>query len=298
MRRFARSRFFTPVMVVLYLLLAGILFAVIGARTKPEIEVLLIRWFSRFLWTNFLLVVIGVALCRSDIVAAFRELFAASPGPIRTPRSLNWPGVYLLLILITGLLLISLAAPQVRRIYYDEDIYANMGQNIAYTGQTRMANYGTFEYSEYFVNWLLYNKDPSGRPFLIGLVFQLFGTDKTYAFYLNNLLFAGGLLIVFFITWIVARGWFAGLIAALVYALIPHNLIWSNTIAAEKPAAFFESLVVLCILVWFQSREPRHLFLMVAILPLAGAMRTESVMSGILGGEVNLQMTFPETALS
>ena len=103
-------------------------------------------------------------------------------------------------------LLVTLVAPQIHRIYYDEDIYANMGQNIAYTGQAGMANYGTFEYGEYFVNWLLYNKDPAGWPFLMSLVFQLFGTDETLAFYLNNLLFAGGILIVFFITRMIVGG--------------------------------------------------------------------------------------------
>ncbi|MHB9097046.1 MAG: ArnT family glycosyltransferase [Syntrophales bacterium] len=299
MQKFAESRFFIPATVILYLLLAGILFAVIGARTKPDIEVLLTRWFSRFLWADFLLIVIGVALCRRDIAAAFRELFTVPPRPVPLPpeekesgmnlpsgeisrlRNFHRPGIYLLLILIAGFLLVTLAAPQVHRIYYDEDIYANMGQNIAYTGQTGMTNYGTFEYGEYFVNWLVYNKDPSGWPFLISLVFQLFGTDETYAFYLNNLLFAGGILVVFFITRIVAGGWFAGLVAALIYALIPHNLVWSNTIAAENPAAFFGGLVVLCTLVWLRSREARHLFLLAAVLPFASAMRPESAMIGL-----------------
>jgi hypothetical protein len=301
MRKFAESRYFIPAIAGLYLVLAGLLFAVIGARTKPDIEVLLTQWFSRFLWVDFLLIVIGAVLCRRDIVAAFRELFAVSQDPSRCSHlsgegtnmaqegeaalslrhRLNRPGVALLLILLAGLLLVSLAAPQLHRIYYDEDIYANMGQNIAYTGQTGMANYGTFEYGEYFVNWLLYNKDPSGWPFLIGLVFQLFGTDETYAFYLNNLLFAGGILIVFFITRTVAGGWFAGLAAALIYSLIPHNLIWSNTIAAENPAAVFGGLAVLCALVWLRSRETRHLFLLAAVLPFAAAMRPESAMIGL-----------------
>ncbi|MHB8772561.1 MAG: ArnT family glycosyltransferase [Syntrophales bacterium] len=327
-RTFAESRWSIPAIAVLYLLLAVLLIAVIGFRTKPDIEILLTRWFARFLWADFLLILIGVALCRSDIAAAFRELFAGPPHRLTTPHPgplpanippplagggkgegarengmnhpllspplagweggggkgerssrrslLHRPGVYLLAILIVGLLLVTLAAPQVHRIYYDEDIYANMGQNIAFTGQTGMANYGTFEYGEYFVNWLLYNKDPSGWPFLIGLVFQLFGTDETYAFILNNLLYAGGILIVFFIVRTMAGGWFAGLSAALIYALIPHNLVWAGTISAENPAAVVGGLAVLCTLVWLRSRAPRHLFLAVAVLPFAGAMRPES----------------------
>lgn len=298
MQNFFESKYFIPAIMVLYLLLAGILFAVIGIRTKPDIEILLAQWFSRFLWADFLLIVIGVALCRRDIVAGFRDLFAIpfdlSPlsqeqreaGINLSPqcakmtrlRNLHRPGIYLLVILIVGILLVTLAAPQVHRIYYDEDIYANIGQNIAYTGQTGMANYGTYEYGEYFINWLSYNKDPSGWPFLIALVFQIFGTNETYAFYLNNFLYAGGIIIVLFIARIIVSAWFAGIIAALIYALIPHNLVWANTIAAETPAAFFGGLAVLCTLVWLRSREARHLFLLAAVLPFAGAMRPESAM--------------------
>ncbi len=323
MQKFGENRLFIPLTAVLYLALAGLLFAVMGMRSKGEIEILLTQWVSRFQWVNFLLIVIAVAFCRRDIAAVIRDLFTAEPypgllspgeretemsppqgakesglAPLRRKqqtagrdggegtkmarlRNLHRPGVYLLVILVAGLLLVSLVAPQVHRIYYDEDIYANMGQNIAYTGQTGMANYGTFEYGEYFVNWLLYNKDPSGWPFLISLAFQLFGTDETYAFHLNNLLYAGGILVVFFIARIIAGGWIAGLLAALIYAIIPHNLIWSNTIAAENPAAFFGGLAVLCTLLWLRSRETRHLFLMMAVLPFACTMRPESAMIGM-----------------
>jgi hypothetical protein len=296
MQKFIEGRRFVPAVTVLYLGMAGLLFFVTGTRSKGEIELFLMQWVPRFLWMNFLLIAIGVVLCRGDIAAALRELFTAPPPPdpllqgkreegVNAPQRrkssqwrLNRPGVYLLTILIAGILLVTFAAPQVHRIYYDEDIYANMGQNIAYTGRTGMANWGSFEYGEYQVNWLNYNKDPSGWPFLIGIVFQLFGTNEIYAFILNNLLFVGGILVVFFITRVAAGGWFAGLSAALIYALIPHNLIWSNTVAAETPAAFFGGLSVLCTLVWLRNREARHLFLTVTVLPFACAMRPESAM--------------------
>ena len=271
--------------------LAGILLYILSARTKPEIEVILTKLVPKVLWANFLLILIAVLLCGRDIAGAFKELFAvipSHPGPlpytISPPpaasrlRRLNRPGVWLFVIFAGGLLLVSQVAPQVHRIYFDEDIYANMAQNIAFTGQTGMANYGSFEYGEYFVNWLGYNKDPSGWPFLISLAFQLFGTDETLAFYLNNLLFVGGILIVFFIVKLLAKGTFAGLIAAFVYAIVPHNLLWSNTVAAETSAAFFAGLAVLCTLVYLRTRTVRHLFLLAVVLPFACYMRPESVL--------------------
>jgi 4-amino-4-deoxy-L-arabinose transferase-like glycosyltransferase len=179
--------------------------------------------------------------------------------------------------MIVGLLLVSQVAPQIHRIYYDEDIYANMSQNIACTNQAGMANYGTFEYGEYFVHWLLYNKDPAGWPFLMSMVFQLFGVNETFTFYLNNVLYAGGIVIVFFIAKLLTGGlWFPALLAALVYALVPHNLIWANTISPENAAAVFGGLAVLSALYWLKTREARRLFLSAVVIPFACNMRPES----------------------
>ena len=282
---FVESRWFVALIVFFYLLLAAVLFYVLGSRTKPQIESDLIRLIPQMLRTNFLLIAIGVVLCWRDIAGAFRDLF---PGVSRcagaSPRGrytafLTAPGTGLAVIFIVGLLLVSQIAPQIHRIYYDESIYANMAQNIACAGQAGMANYGTFEYGEYFVHWLDYNKDMAGWPFLISLVFQLFGTSETFAFYLNNLLFAGGILIVFFIARMLAGpSAFPALLAALVYAIIPHNPIWANTVSAENAAAVFGGLAVLCALAWLKTREPRRLFLLAAILPFACHVRPESAL--------------------
>jgi len=281
MQRILESRFFVPVEVCLYAVLAGIFFYVALSRTQGQIELLLVQWIPRTLGANFLLILIGLTLCRRDITEALRGLFVREESPASWRRCLPGPGVCLLLILITGVLLVSQVAPQTHRIYYDEDIYANMAQNIARTGQAGMANYATFEYGEYFVHWLQYNKDPSGWPFLVSLAFQLFGTDEVLMFYIANLLYAAGIVLAFFITRLVAGRTTAGLLAALLYALIPHNLIWSNTGAAEAPAAFFGSLTVLCALVWLRTGALRHLFLLAAVLPFACTLRPESALIGL-----------------
>ncbi len=286
MQKILESRLFIPVLLVLYASLAGLLFYITGTRTKGQIELLLTQWIPKVLWADFLLILIGLFLCRSDIAAAFKKIGTAPifqerpPAPSRWSR-LNSPGLYLLLILAAGLLLVTQVAPQTHRIYYDEDIYANMAQNIALTGQTGMANYATFEYGEYFIHWMQYNKDPSGWPFLISLAFQLFGTDETLTFYIANLLYVGGILLVFFITRLITDRDSPGLLAALIFALIPHNLIWSNTGAAEAPAAFFGGATVLCTLVWLRTRAMRHLFLLAVLLPFACTLRPESALIGL-----------------
>jgi len=286
----AERRLALPALIALYLILAGLFVYVALTRPPAAIETLLIQLVPKTLGLNFLLILIGVYLCRRDIAASVKELWTGdgttgeqtdpAAGPGWRQKFAN-PGFYLTVIFLAGLLLVIFVAPQIHRIYYDEDIYGNMAQNIAATGQTGMANYGIFEYGEYFVHWIQYNKDPSGWPFLVSLVFQLFGVNELYMFYLNNLLFAAGSVIVFFITRLVAGGVFPGLLAALVYTLIPHGLVWSNTVAAENPAAFGGGLTVLCTLVYLRTRARRHLYLLAVVFPLACYIRPESALIGL-----------------
>ncbi|MEI8356793.1 MAG: glycosyltransferase family 39 protein, partial [Deltaproteobacteria bacterium] len=189
----------------------------------------------------------------------------------------------LLGLLVVAALLVYGVAPQVHRIYYDEDIYSNVAQNIALTGKSGLCNYGTFEYGEYFNHWMVYNKEPSGWPFLISIIFQLFGVNEIYGFVLNNLLFVGGVLICFWIAYIISGRFFPAFIGAAVYAAIPHNLVWSNTVAAEPAAAVFGGLTVLCLLVYLKSGCLRHLLLLCLVVPLASQMRAESALIGIWG---------------
>ena len=186
-------------------------------------------------------------------------------------------------LLVAAAFLVYGVAPQVHRIYYDEDIYGNVAQNIALTAKSGLCNYGTFEYGEYYNHWMLYNKEPSGWPFLISVVFQLLGVNETYGFVLNNLLFVGGVLICFWIGYIVTGRFFPAFTGAAIYAAIPHNLLWSNTVAAEPAAAVFGGLTVLCLLVYLKSGRLRHLLLLCLVIPLASQMRAESAMIGIWG---------------
>ncbi len=179
-----------------------------------------------------------------------------------------------------ALLMVWNLPPQIHRIYYDEDIYGNVGQTLALAGKAAISNYSIFEYGEYFAHWPVYNKEPNGWPFLMSLVFEAFGVNERYAFVLNNMLHAAGALIVFAIAWLGTRRFFAAWMAGLLFACIPHALVWSNTMAAEPSAAFMGGLTVLCLLLWMHTLAWRHLLLLAAVLPLACQMRPESALIG------------------
>jgi hypothetical protein len=271
------NRFSGWMIAAAYLVLAGAMLYVIDYHPKAALETLLMNGTPWSLRINFLLILIGIGLCRRDLAACLQELFPG--GSSRRRIFLNL--LPLLILLVLASIVVSFVAPRVHRIYYDEDIYANIGQNIALLGQNAMANYAAFEYGDYQLLWSSYNKEPGGWPFLISMAFQLFGVNELYAFLLNNLLYLGGILVVFFITReIKKRGdsapIFPAFLAAAVYAMIPHNLIWSNTAAAEPSAAFFTGLAVLCLMVWLRTGAARHLFLLAVVATFACQFRPES----------------------
>jgi hypothetical protein len=273
-RRFCNSGYYPVALTFFYLAVTGVL-SCIADWPAERIASSLIRWVPWNLRFDLFLVLIGLFLCRRDIISSLAELFWHRNGPGRKGH-LKKEGVLLIVLVLASFALTCFAAPRVHRIYYDEDIYASMGQAIAETGRTGLVGFGVFEYGEFSADWLTYYKEPSGWPFLLSVVFQIFGTGEVQAFLLNNLILASGVAVVFFIVHTIAGRFFPAFLAALVLALIPHNLIWSNTMAAEPSAALFAGIAVLCLAVYIRTGYPRHLFMTAVVFPLACQMRAES----------------------
>ena len=265
MEKIYKTRLYPLILYLVHLCLLGFSVYIMDYFSKAEIKNILEQWVPWNLRLNFLFISAGIVICHRDILGAFKEF-------------MNKKGVLLLVLLLLAFSIVSFVVPRTHRIFYDEDIYANVGQNIALDNRTGYCNYGTFEYGEYDPHWISYNKEPSGWPFLISLVFQLFGTNEFYAFILNNILFIAGLLLVFFITWYLTGNYFMSFLSAIVLALIPHNLIWSNSAAAEPAAGVLAGATVLSLIVFLRTRSDRHLFLLVVLIPFACQMRPESIL--------------------
>jgi hypothetical protein len=294
MQRIFKHPFHPVATGFLYLFMVGVLLYVIDYFPRPEIEEMLKVWVPWSLRINFFLLICAVLFCYRDIAGAVRNLFVSpSPQPPSVPPHADLSvsssssskggrakGFLLFGLVLIAFVLVSFTVPRVHRIYYDEDIYANTGQVIALTGKAAFSNYGTFEYGQYDVPWSSYNKEPGGWPFLLSLVFQLFGVNELYGFFLNNLLFIAGVLAACFIAWRLTESFFAAFTAALAYVLIPDNLIWSNTVAVEPSAAFFAGITVLAAIVYLKTKQDRHLFLLAVLFPFATQMRPESLMIG------------------
>jgi hypothetical protein len=70
----------------------------------------------------------------------------------------------------------------------------------------------------------------------------------------------------------------AGVYAALIFALTPEFMMWSNTTAVEPSAALFPGLALLSALIFVRSRETTALYLLAVMTAFAVQFRPESIM--------------------
>jgi len=241
-----------------------------------------------FLEINFFLIIVAISIN----LKTFKKVFEGISRNI-------W--LTLATIFIFGLIITIFVVPREHRIYYDEDIYQNIGQNIAYlknsgahrgegfwestgnlwkrvVGRAAMCNEGRIEYGEYSCYRLEYNKEPNGWPYILSVVFRLFGVHELAAFLTTNLSYGLSVLTVFFIGYLLFKSLLAGIYAALILALTPEFMIWSNTTAVEPSAAFFPALAILCTFIFIKNRETKSLFLAVVMSAFAVQFRPESLM--------------------
>ncbi|MEO5344896.1 MAG: glycosyltransferase family 39 protein [Magnetococcus sp. YQC-9] len=246
----------------------GVVATFFALRTQPEAIQLdwLIRWDGLFLAICALLIGIGLLFSATTMRTQVRQLL---------------PGRLILLIptcILTASLLTALIAPQTHRLFYDETIYLNIGQNLAHLDRAQLCNAGGTEHGLFFCEQGEYNKQPNGYPFLISLVFRLFGVSETAIFLMNNLLLglmaAGSLLL----TLSLGASLRAGLCAAGVVMFNPIHLHWFNTTAAEPAASFTVALAIAAALLLRATPTPSGWLLTSATTAFALTFRPESLL--------------------
>jgi MFS family permease len=192
--------------------------------------------------------------------------------------------IFLISIAVVGVFITSFIAPRIHRIFYDEDIYNNIGQCIAQQRRAVVCNEGYYENGELTIAAGEYNKQPQGYPYLISVVFRIFGTNELFTFILNNLIYGLMTFVIFLIVYLLLNDAFAGLAASLSYMLIPINLHWFNTCAAEPSTAFFSSLAILTALIYLKNKRPVNLFLLTTAMAFSFNFRPESFLIVIVIG--------------
>ena len=157
---------------------------------------------------------------------------------------------------ILAFVLVSVVPPRTHRIFYDEDIYANVAQNIVWEGSAQMCNEGIIEFGEYRCLAAEHNKEPNAFPFALSLAFRLAGVSETAAHMTNRLLFAVGAMAVYWVAVLLFGHHRAALASALLFVLTPENLRWGATVAVEPGAAAFVALALGAWLLFLRDESP------------------------------------------
>ena len=157
----------------------------------------------------------------------------------------------LFLIFIVGFSLRAFVAPQTHRLYYDEDIYMNIAQNIKNEGRAILCNYGT---TEKCVEGI-YNKQPNGYPFLISIMFFFTGVNEILASYFTIFLSSLTIIFIFLICYLLFKDEKIGLFSALVFSLIPINITWAPTTSAGSVFVLFSSITIFGFLSYLKTEK-------------------------------------------
>lgn len=239
-----------------------------------NLTIFLSKYYVYLLEVNFFLIVIAFILNFKYIKAIFTRFERKT------------------LILLTLIAVLGVSAvfirPKIHRIYYDEDIYCSIAQCIAHHKRAVMCNEGYYENNELTVFAEEYNKQPASYPYLLSIIFRIFGTNELYAFIYNNLIYGLTAIVIFLIVHMLFDDIFAGLAASLCYVLIPVNLQWFNTCAVEPSTTFFAGLTILTALIYIRNKKPVNLFLFTTIAAFAFSFRPESFLIILVVGLIFL----------
>src|SRR5215203_681573 len=179
-------------------------------------------------WLQFWSLECGLALCVAFAAAIYR-------GMLRHVRRNDAVRLCALAAVAAGLTI--LVAPRTNRIFYDEQIYQGVGQNLADLRLAQMCNDGNVEYGRLQCFSGEYNKQPYAYPHLLSIGYRLFGVRPGTAFVINNLVMALSVAAVYLLAlWLFADS-FAALGAALLLMLMPQQVLWSATAAVEPSSA-------------------------------------------------------------
>ena len=138
------------------------------------------------------------------------------------------------------------AAPRTNRIFYDEQIYQSIGQNLADLRLAQVCNDGSVEYGRLQCASGEYNKQPYAYPHALSLAYRLFGVHAETAFAVNAAVMALTACAVYLLVCILFRDRDAALFAGLLIAFTPQQLVWSATAAAEPSASLALVTALLC----------------------------------------------------
>ena len=195
-----------------------------------------------------------------------------------TRRDYLWIGGAALLVAV----LAGGVAPLTNRIYYDEQIYQGIGQNLSDLKLAQMCNDATLEYGQLQCWRGEYNKQPYGYPYLLSVVYRLGGVGYWSAARVNVLCAALLVALIYVLASSLVEDRRAARVATVIGALMPQQLLWSHTAAAEPSAAVVGLLAIAAAAHFVRTRTTAALGWMVVATAFAIQFRAESILVAVV----------------
>lgn len=177
-----------------------------------------------------------------------------------------------------ALALTVLVAPRTNRIFYDEQIYQGIAQNLSDLKRAQMCNDGTVEYGRLQCWSGEYNKQPYAYPHVLSLAYRLFGVHPSTAFVVNTLAMVATVCAVYLLAFLLFADRTGALFAGLLIALMPEQLIWSATAAVEPTASLACVVALVAVVLARRSGSAAALAGAGAIVAYAMQFRPESLL--------------------
>lgn len=184
-------------------------------------------------WSLEICVLLGVVVAIATVAAA-RADFTRSDG-------LRIGGLAALAVALT-----LFVPPRTNRIFYDEQIYQGIAQNLADSRLAQVCNDGQVSGGRLRCAAGEYNKQPYAYPHLLSIVYRITGAREWVAFAVNAAVMALTVCAVYLLVLALFEDRQAATFAALLIALIPEQLMWSATAAVEPSASLACAAALVC----------------------------------------------------
>jgi hypothetical protein len=107
------------------------------------------------------------------------------------------------------------------------------------------------------VSCRLYNQHlaPTGYPYLIMILYSLFGVYDIYAMMLSGFLGSLTIILVFLISYFLFKDGKIALLSSLIFALVPMDIVLSSTAAVRPTSLFFIGLTMFFFIIGLESKS-------------------------------------------
>jgi 4-amino-4-deoxy-L-arabinose transferase-like glycosyltransferase len=142
--------------------------------------------------------------------------------------------------------------------YIDEAWYMEAGKDMLQTGHQ-----GNYPKS---IGW----------PFILRIIFEIFGVSNWVALYTSTILGALTILTIFFMTFIITKNINLSLISSIMLSLSPAHIRWSASAETNIASVFFMSLAIFTFFLYYQKKKNSLLWLALITLAFTVQFRPEN----------------------